>query len=100
MALNLAAVVEDRLVPERGEGRLGDVGPVVEDPPADSHAHQPPEGVLEGRAIESMEVVNRMHLPDALRGPEVGVVDGADGRPRWVQRDDDTLHPAQEGGGD
>src|SRR5216117_947479 len=100
MALDLAPVIEDRLIPDGGERRLGDVRAVVEDPPADPNTQQPQEQVLERRAIESVQVVNRMHLPNPLSPPEIGVVGGANGRLRWVQRDDATLHPAQEDGGD
>src|SRR5437899_4321339 len=100
VVLDLAPVIEDRLIPDGGERRLGDVRAVVEDPPADPNTHQPPEHVFERRAIESVQVVNRMQLPNPLRPPEIGVVDGANGRLRWVQRDDATLHPAQEDGGD
>src|SRR5206468_2757728 len=100
VALDLAPVIKDRLIPDGGESRLGDVRAVVEDPPADPNTHQPPEQVLEGRAIESVQVVNRMHLPNPLSPPEIGVVNGANGRLRWVQRDNATLHPAQEDGGD
>src|SRR5262249_34874429 len=89
----------DGLIPDGGESRLGDVRAVVEDPPADPNTHQPPEHVLERRAIESVQVVNRMYLPNPLSPPEIGVVDGANGRLRWVQRDDATLHRAQEDGG-
>src|SRR5256885_8322175 len=50
-SLDLAPVIEDRLIPDGGECRLGDVRAVVEGPPADLDAHQPPEHVLEiGRA--------------------------------------------------
>ena len=100
MALDLAPVIEDRLIPDGGESRLGDVRAVVEGPPADLNAHQPPEQVLERRAIESVQVVNRMHLPNPFSPPEIGMVDGANGRLCWVQRDDATLHPAQEDSGD
>src|SRR5262249_16144372 len=99
VALDLAPVIEDRLIADGGESRLGDVRAVVEDPPADPNTHQPPEQVLERRAIESVQVVNRMHLPNPLSPPEIGVVDGTNGRLRWVQRDDATLHPAQVDGG-
>src|SRR5215472_7491593 len=100
VALDFAPVIEDRLIPDGGESRLGDVRAVVEDPRADPNTHQPPEHVLERRAIESVQVVNRMHLPNPLSPPEIGVVDGANGGLRWVQRDDATLHPAQEDSGD
>src|SRR5215472_15985665 len=100
VALDLAPVIEDRLIPDGGESRLGDMRAVVEDPPADPNTHQPPEHVLERRAIESVQVVNRMHLPNPLSPPEIGMIDGANGRLRWVQRDDATLHPTQEDGGD
>src|SRR5215472_1033677 len=100
VALELAPVIENRLIPDGGESRLGDMRAVVEDPPADPNTHQPPEHVLERRAIESVQVVNRMHLPNPLSPPEIGMVDGANGRLRWVQRNDATLDPAQEGGGD
>src|SRR5439155_9345533 len=56
------------------------VSAVVEDPPADPHARQPPEHVLERCAVERVEIVNRMHLPQALGRPEIRVVDGADRR--------------------
>src|SRR2546428_13684608 len=81
VALDLAPVVEDRLVPDRGERRVGDVGAVVEDPPADPHAHQPPEHVLERRAVERVEKVSRIHLKPALGRPEIRAVDGTDCRP-------------------
>src|SRR5262249_22929891 len=45
VALDLAPVIEDRLIPDRGEGRLGDVDAVVEDTPPDPNTHQPPEHV-------------------------------------------------------
>src|SRR5205085_3914516 len=35
VALDLAAVIEDRLIPDGSESRLGDVRAVVEGPPAD-----------------------------------------------------------------
>src|SRR5881409_2279621 len=100
VALDLAPVIEDRLIPDGGERRLGDVRAVVEDPPADPNTHQPPEQVLEGRAIEGVQVVNRMHLPNALSTPEIGMVDGANGRPHWAQRYDATLHPGEVDSGD
>src|SRR5437667_6267540 len=100
VALDLAPIIENRLIPDGGERRLGDVRAVVEDPPADPNTHQPPEQVLEGRAIEKVQVVNRMHLPDALRIPEIGMVDGADGRPHRAQRYDATLHPDEVNSGD
>src|SRR5262249_28893254 len=77
VALDLAPVIEYRLVPDGGECRLGEVGAVVEHPPADPDTHQPPEQVLERGAVERVEIVDRMHLPEALNGPEIRVVDGA-----------------------
>src|SRR5437899_9362628 len=100
MALYLAPVVEHRLVPDRGERRVGDVGAVVEDPPADPHAHQPPDHVLERRAIERVEIVNRMHLPEALGQPEIREVDGANRRLQWAQRFDATVHQGEVDRGD
>src|SRR5947208_1763114 len=100
MALYLAPVVEDRLVADGGERRVGDVGAVVEDPPTDSNAHQPPEHVLERRAIERVEIMNRMQLPEALGQPEIGVVDGADRRLQRPQRFDATVHQGEVDGGD
>src|SRR5215510_503754 len=47
VALDLAPVIEDRLIPDGGESRLGDVRAVVEDPPADPNTHQPQEHVFE-----------------------------------------------------
>src|SRR5438093_9196984 len=66
VALDLAPVIEDRLIPDGGENRLGDVRAVVEDPPSDPNTHQAPEHVFEWRAIESVQVVNRMQLPNPL----------------------------------
>src|SRR5207253_9993509 len=80
VALDLAAVIEDRLIPDGVESRLGDVSAVVEGPPADLNAHQPPEYVLERRAIASVQPVNRMHLPNPLSPSEIGMVDGANGQ--------------------
>src|SRR3989441_10922842 len=100
MALYLAPVVEHRLVPDRGERRVGDVGAVVEDPPADPHAHQPPDYVLVRRAIERVEIVKRMHLPEALGQPEIRVVDGANRRLQWAQRFDATVHQGEVDRGD
>src|SRR5262249_43032185 len=79
---------------------LGDVRAVIEDPPADSNTHQPPEQVLEGCAIEEVQVVNRMQLPKALRTPELGMVDGADGRPHRAQRDEAAMHADEVSSGD
>src|SRR2546422_7130841 len=33
----------------------------------------------------------RSHLPNALSTPEIGMVDGANGRPHWAQRNDAAL---------
>src|SRR5207237_10882727 len=79
VALDLAPVIKDRLIPDGGESRLGDVRAVVEDPPADLNTHQPPEYVLERRAIESVQAVNRIHLPNPFSRPEIGMVEGAKG---------------------
>src|SRR5438128_11192288 len=43
MALDLARIVEVGFVRYRGERRVRDVRPIVEDPPADPHAQQPPK---------------------------------------------------------
>src|SRR5213594_3364923 len=100
VALDLAPVVEDRLVPDRGERRVGDVGAVVEDPPADPHAHQPPEHVLERRAVERVEIVIRIHLKPALGRPEIRVVDGTDCRPHGMQRLDAAVDQGEVDRGD
>src|SRR6266545_5238683 len=100
VALDLAPVIEDSPIPDRGERRLGDVDAVIEDPPPDPNPHQPPKHVFERRAIEGVEIVNRMHLPKALNRPEIGVVDGADGGLHRVQRFDATLHEGEVGRGD
>src|SRR5213593_4653607 len=100
MALDLATVVEDRLVPDRGERRVGDVGAVVEDPPADPRAHQPPENVLERRAVERVEIVNRIHLKQALGRPEIWVVDGTDRRPHGMQPIDAAVDQGEVDRGD
>src|SRR5262245_54809652 len=80
VALDLAPVIEDGLVADGGECRLGDVGAVVEHPFPDPDAGEPPEQVLERGTVKRVEIVDRMHLPDALDGPEIRVVDGADRR--------------------
>src|SRR6266699_3125075 len=100
VALDLAPVIEDRLIPDGGKSRLEDVRAGFVDSSAGLNTHQPPQQVLNRRAIESVQVVNRMHLPNPLGPPEIGVVDGANGGLRWVQRNDATLHSAQEDGGD
>src|SRR5882724_1443471 len=100
VALDLAPAVENRLVPDRGERRVGDVGAVVEDPPADPHTHQPPEHVLERRAVERVEIVNRIHLKPALGRPEIRVVDGTDCRPHGMQRLDAAVDQGEVDRGD
>src|SRR5207249_9597617 len=92
VALDLAFVIENALVPDGGQKRLGDVDAVVEHPLADPNTHQPPDHALEWRAVEDMEELDRMQLPNALDPPETRVVDGADGRRRWAERFEATLH--------
>src|ERR1041385_912884 len=92
LALDDTLGIENRVVPDGGQGRLGDVDAVVEDAPADPNTYQPPEHVLEWRAVEDVEEVDRMQLPDALDPPERAVVDGADGRRRRPERFEATLH--------
>src|SRR5439155_10559488 len=82
VTLDHASVIENTLVPDGCQGRLGDVDAVVEQPPADPNTDQPPDHALEWRAVENVEVVDRMQLPHAPDPPETGVVDGADFR-RW-----------------
>src|SRR3990172_935945 len=92
VALDNAQLIENTLVPDGGQGRLGDVGAVVEHSLAEPNANQPPEHALEGRAVEDVEEVDRMQLPHPLDPPETGVVDGADGW-RWrAQRFEAALH--------
>src|SRR5262245_45864913 len=100
MALDLAPEVEDGLVTDGGERRVFEGGTAVEDPPADPHAHQPVEHALERRAIERVEIVNRMHLPQALGRPEIRVVDGTDRRPHGMQRLDAAVHQGEVDCGD
>src|SRR5260370_8236443 len=57
MALDFAPVVEDRLVPDRSERGVGNVGAVVEDPPADPTAPQPPHPVLEPPSMPPTDIV-------------------------------------------
>src|SRR5436309_1269368 len=57
LALDDALLIEHALVPDGGQGRLGDVDAVVEDPPADPNTDQAPEHVPEGRAVEVVEAV-------------------------------------------
>src|SRR5258706_1623862 len=91
VALDLAALIEHTFVSDNGDRRLGDVHAVVESPRADAHTDEPPDHVLERRAVEDVEEVERMQLPDALDPPEVGVIDGADGRRRRADRFEATL---------
>src|SRR5438093_2759077 len=91
VALDLASLIEHTLVPDGGQRRLGDVHAVVESPRADANTDEPPDHVLERRAVEDVEEVERMQLPDALDPPEVGVIDGADGRRRRADRFEATL---------
>src|SRR5207247_6809866 len=60
-------------------------------PRADANTEEPPDHVFERRAVEDVEEVERMQLPDALDPPEVGVIDGADGRRRRADRFEATL---------
>src|SRR6266699_6425558 len=64
VTLDHASVIEHTLVPDGGQGRLGDVDAVVEHPPADPNTDQPPDHVLEWRAVEDVEEVDRMQLPN------------------------------------
>src|SRR2546423_15492035 len=100
VALDFAEYIEHTVVSDGGESPLRDVDAVVEDPPADPNTHQPPDHVLEGGAVENVEIVNRMHFPKALNLPESGVVDGANGRRRRAERLDATLHQREVDRGD
>jgi len=91
--------IENTLVPDGGQGWLGDVDAVVVDPTAHPNTDQPPEHVLEWRAVENVEEVDRVQLPDALDPPETGVVDRADGR-RRAERFEATLHQGVVNRGD
>src|SRR6266704_2371191 len=91
VALDLASLIEHTLIPDGGQRRLGDVHAVVEDPPADANTDEPPEHVLEWRAVEHVEEMDRMQFPNALDPPEAGVVDGADGRRGRADRFEATL---------
>src|SRR5216117_3429924 len=91
VALDLAALIEHTLVPDGGQRRLGDVHAVVARPRADANADEPPDHILERRAVEDVEEVERMQFPDALDPPEVGIIDGADGRRRRADRFEATL---------
>src|SRR6266699_5746108 len=91
VTLDHARAIEYTLVPDGSQRRLGDVNAVVEQPPADPNTDQPPDHALEWRAVENVHEVDRMQLPNALDPPEVGVVDGADGRRRRADRFEATL---------
>src|ERR671924_710314 len=56
--------------------------------------------LLNGVPSKAWKIVNRMHLPLALDRPEIGVVDGANGRAHRVQRFDATLHQGEVHRGD
>src|SRR5260221_3870388 len=76
VALDLAALIEHTVIPNGGQRRLGDVQAVVERPRADANTDEPPDHVLERRAVEDVEEVEGMKLPNALDPPEDAVVDG------------------------
>src|SRR2546421_5847579 len=92
VALDLAACIEHAVVPDCGESPLRDVDAVVENPPADPNAHQPPDHVLERGAVEGAEILQCSHLPQALVKPEVRVVDGADCGLQWAKSREAALH--------
>src|SRR5262249_39783473 len=92
VALDLAPQIEDTLIPDGSESRVGDVDAVVEHPLADLNTHESPEQVLERRPVEKVEIIDRIYLPNALDLPEAGVVHGADVRRRRAQRFDGTHH--------
>src|SRR6266478_3679218 len=101
VALDLAALIEHTFFSDGGQRRLEDVDAVVERPRADANTDEPPDHVLERRAVEDVEEMERMQLPNALDPPEIGVVDGADGRRRRADRLEETLNQGViDGGGD
>src|SRR5437899_10108963 len=77
MALDLAPLIEDAVVPDGGESPLRDLDAVVENPPTDPNTHQPPDHVLERGTVEGVEILQCRHLPEALVQPVVRVVDRA-----------------------
>src|SRR5262249_20758418 len=92
VALDDALLIEHALVPDDGQGGLGNEDAVVEHPLAEPNAEQTPEQTLEWCAVEEVQEVDRMQLPNALYPPERGVVDGTDGRWWRPQRFEATLH--------
>src|SRR6266478_3497076 len=77
MALDLAPLIEDAVVPDGGESPLRDLDAVVENALADPNTHQPPDHVFERGAVEGVEILQCRHLPKALVQPVVRVVDRA-----------------------
>src|SRR2546422_11206544 len=88
MALDLAPLIEDRVVPDGGESPLRDLDAVVENALADPNTHQPPDHVFERGAVEGVEILQCRHLPKALVQPVVPIVDRANcGLQRAKSRD-------------
>src|SRR5215469_1895724 len=92
LALDQGLVIENTLVPDGGQGRLGDVDAVVVDPLAHPHTDQPPQYGQERRAVEKVEEADGVQLPDALDPPEAWVVNGADGRRGRAKLFETTFH--------
>src|SRR5438105_13403877 len=92
IALDDRLLIERALVPDDGQGRLGDEHAVVEHQLAESHTDQTPEDALEWRTVKQVQEVDRMQLPHALDPPKAGIVDGADGRRWWPERLEAALH--------
>src|ERR1700754_1018943 len=85
-----------RLVAADGdEGAFGHRGTVVEDHAADPDAEHAPEQVLEGGAVEDLDVVQGGHLAAAFVPPEGRVVDRAESRLQLAEAQDEPLdqHP-------
>src|SRR5207247_9933509 len=66
VALDLAALIEHTFVPDGGDRRLGDVHAVVERPRAHANSDQPPDHVLDRRALKDLEEVERVQVTYAL----------------------------------
>src|SRR6266446_525897 len=64
LALDQALVIEDTLVPDGGQGRLGDINAIVEDSPSHANTDQPPEQGKKRGAVEKVEKADRVQLPD------------------------------------
>ncbi len=92
VALDRAERVERAVVPDPDQALLRDGAAVIEDPATDTDSQEPPDHVLEGRAVEHVEVACVAELPVPLVAPERSVVDRAEHRLQRPEGQRGALH--------